>query len=591
MSRPSPHARIATASAATEALLVALGFALLTSVITWPQPVHLTTHAHGHHDTLFNMWRLSWIGHALSTPGTALFDAPIFVPARGTLAFSDAVLLQGVLAWPWLAAGLPVLPVYNVLQLGGMWASAAGAYVLARRLTGSRAAAFVAGIVFGFAPYRIAHAMHLELQWSQWMPLTLWALHRTWDGGRLRDGAMTGAFLALQFLSCIYYGVFLALFLVLLAPALLWWRRPAAFGRVAAALALGALVAIPPVAAYGLPYRSNQQELGGRSPDEIAHWSARPRSYLAVPPENRLYGALLHRFGTPEGQLFPGLAALVLACGAVLARRHASSPPAEATTPRRTAAVYAWGLAWAVMLSLGTHTPVYGAVLRAVPPLDGLRAPARFGMLVLLALSVLAALGFRAWRERVRAGSDARRHVTLTAAVVLLLVAEYASHFGPLHPWPREAPLYARWLEAQPAGVVIELPVPRANALPLHEAEWSYIGRFHNQPLANGYSGYYPPPYIELIESLARFPSWESLTALGRRGVRYVVLHEDRYEPDEFLALLGRIDGYSCLERVGRIPDRAYPVTIYLLCGAAREEREGRQLPAFRPAAPPGSAD
>ncbi len=597
MSRVTTHAQPATAPTAREALLVALGLALLTVVITWPQAAHLTTSAHGHHDTLFNMWRLSWISHALSTTGTPLFDAPIFVPVTGTLAFSDAVLLQGVLAWPWIVAGVPVLTVYNVLQLGGMWGSALGAYVLARYLTGSRTAAFIAGVVYGFAPYRMEHAMHLELQWSQWMPLTLWALHRTWDGGRLRDGALTGVFLALQFLSCIYYGVFLVLFLVLLAPALLWCRRPAGIGRVAAALALGAVIAIPPVVAYGLPYRANQQALGGRSPDEIAHWSAQPRSYAAVPPENRLYGALLHRFGTPEGRLFPGLAALGLAAGVVVARRRTAGVLPDGGSSRRMSVVYAWGLAWAVVLSFGTHTPVYAAMLRVVPPLDGLRAPARFGMLVLLALSVLAAFGFCAWRKRLEGTSDdalsdaparrSRRRLAAAVGVVLLLVAEYATQFGPLHPWPTEAPLYARWLGAQPRGVVIEFPVPRSNALPLHEAEWSFIGRFHGQPLANGYSGYYPRPYIELIESLVRFPSGESLRALGRRGVRYVVLHEDRYEPGDFLALLGRIDGHPCLERVGRVPDRTYPVTIYLLCDAVRDGGEERQLPAQLPAAPP----
>src|SRR5690606_12484358 len=141
-----------------------------------------------------------------------------------------------------------------------------------------RAAAFIAGVIFGFAPYRLDHAMHLELQWSQWMPLTLWSLHRTWTHARLRDGALAGVFIALQFLSCIYYGIFLAIFLVLLVPALLWWRLPARPVRTAAALLLGAAIAVPPVLAYGLPYRANQQELGGRSDAEIAHWSARPRS-------------------------------------------------------------------------------------------------------------------------------------------------------------------------------------------------------------------------------------------------------------------------------------------------------------------------
>ena len=37
----------------------------------------------------------------------------------------------------------------------------------------------IAGIVFAFVPYRFEHYMHMELQWTMWMPWAFWALHRT----------------------------------------------------------------------------------------------------------------------------------------------------------------------------------------------------------------------------------------------------------------------------------------------------------------------------------------------------------------------------------------------------------------------------
>src|SRR6185295_12012541 len=45
------------------------------------------------------------------------------------------------------------------------------------------------------APYRIEHFSHLELQWTVWMPLTLWAVHRTFDEGTRRSGVLAGLFL------------------------------------------------------------------------------------------------------------------------------------------------------------------------------------------------------------------------------------------------------------------------------------------------------------------------------------------------------------------------------------------------------------
>ncbi len=46
-------------------------------------------------------------------------------------------------------------------------------FVLARHLIGAMAPALVAAAIFTMAPYRIEHFMHLELQWTMWMPLTL----------------------------------------------------------------------------------------------------------------------------------------------------------------------------------------------------------------------------------------------------------------------------------------------------------------------------------------------------------------------------------------------------------------------------------
>ena len=61
------------------------------------------------------------------------------------------------------------------------------------------------------APYRIEHFMHLELQWTMWMPLTLWALHRAIVERSWRLSALGGLFIWLQMISCVYYGIFLAI--------------------------------------------------------------------------------------------------------------------------------------------------------------------------------------------------------------------------------------------------------------------------------------------------------------------------------------------------------------------------------------------
>ena len=558
-----------------EWLGIALVFALLTAAVTWPQPGYITTHAHEHEDALFSMWRLSWIAEALTTHPAQLFNAPIFHPEPRTLAYSDAVLLQGLAATAALSAGAPLLATYNVLLLAGPWLSALGMYLLLRSLLdGPRAAearsngvppqsaappcstgrvwpALVGGVIFGLLPYRIDHIMHLELQWSQWMPLACWSLHRTVATGRLRDGALAAVFVLAQFLSCIYYGMFLSLALAVSAPLLLLTRRRAPVLAIGRALLVGGALCAVPLAAYVAPYRANQQALGGRAVSEIDVWSASPASFVSAPPENRLYGKATAPYGGSERRLFPGLLALLLGGIGLWAARQ-----------RIDAWMYVAVLVTSAVLALGTRTPVYGVVLSLLPPLRGLRVPARFGMVMALALAVLAGLG-TSWVLS-RTGRPTWRH-TLGLLLVCGLVLEYASVVGPLRPWVQRAPVYALWLREQPAGGVLELPAPRPWEVPLYEPEWSLLARFHRQRLVNGYSGYYPRSYLDLLNSLVHFPDAGSLETLHAHGVRYIVVHEDRYLPVDFLEFDSRLRRAPGITPVGYFPDRRYPAAIFTL--------------------------
>src|SRR3954470_24544267 len=197
----------------------------------WPQVVHLGTAASHHEDVFFNMWRLGWVAHALAKSPARVLDGNIFFPEPRTLTFSDAMPVESVLATPLLWSGVQPVLVHNLMLLGGIILSAAGIFVLAARLTGSTMAGITAGIIFAFVPYRFDHFMHLELQWTTWMPWAFWALHRTLEGGGLKYGALLGVFVSLQMLSSIYYGVFLIPLLALVTVVILvprFWTARAA---------------------------------------------------------------------------------------------------------------------------------------------------------------------------------------------------------------------------------------------------------------------------------------------------------------------------------------------------------------------------
>jgi len=191
-------------------LVLAAIFAAVWAVVCWPQPQVLATKAYPHQDVYFNMWRLEWLAHASIHQPLHLLDGNMFYPETRTLTYSDAVLVEGAFAAPFIWLGFPPVLVQNLMIFGAMIASACAMFALVRYLTGSTGGAVLAGIAFGFAPYRFEHVMHLELQWAMWSPLAFLFLHRTFETGRIKYGLLTGLMIALQMLSSIYYGVYLS---------------------------------------------------------------------------------------------------------------------------------------------------------------------------------------------------------------------------------------------------------------------------------------------------------------------------------------------------------------------------------------------
>ena len=100
---------------------------------------------------------------------------------------------------------------------------------------------------------------------------------------------MAGIFLWLQLLSCVYYGVFLAIAMSALAVLLVVQRRDNAPIAIAW-LALGAAIAVVLTLPYARPYLANARLLGGRDVEEIVRFSARLINYLASPSQNWIWG-------------------------------------------------------------------------------------------------------------------------------------------------------------------------------------------------------------------------------------------------------------------------------------------------------------
>ena len=531
-----------------------LVFTALTAVMTYPQALHLHDGVHDDGDPLLNTWTLAWVAHQLPRAPARLFDANIFYPERKTLAFTETLLLPGVVAAPLHWVGVAPLLVHNLVLLSGFVVSGAGTALLVRSLTGNVAAAILAGIVFAFIPYRIDHLPHLQLQQTQCLPLALWAFHRLLASGRISDGVWFGLLVAGQVLSCMYYGLFLVPYLGIVCGTMLIADRTMAQRRLVA-LAAGGLVAIVAVFPLARAYLSAGQIVGERGRAEVTDGSAQVHNYLAPPEQNLLYGDLFHRFRDNERRLFPGFVAVALACVAFWPRKH------ENTKPTQKAFVLAWfrgdprgayllGLLVAFDISLGFNGFTYPLLYDNIRPFRGLRIPARMGLLVAFSLAVLAGYGVVRLTELTRTAS-ARRALVVLLGVAML--AEYASKPLTLQiipTGPSEA--YAdivKDLDDSPTASIFEYPTSTP-----HDPTYMYYSTFHWQNLVNGYAGFFPPWYGRLNVAMERFPDDASVAMVKAHGARYILVHGERLIGNRYRRLTDQLDAWPGLTLVSRRP-------------------------------------
>ena len=118
-------------------------------MVTWPLARDLSHNVAGDFgDPLFNSWALAW--DATHLFGRGWWNANIFSPQPLALAYSDHLAAQALQVLPiYRWSGNPILS-YNVALLATFVLSGVGMFLLARDLTGSRSAAWVAGLAYTF---------------------------------------------------------------------------------------------------------------------------------------------------------------------------------------------------------------------------------------------------------------------------------------------------------------------------------------------------------------------------------------------------------------------------------------------------------
>ena len=389
---------------------VGLGLVVLAFVLTWPlftpNPLDRRWIAPGDFSDQFYPWA-HYVGQELRARRLPLWNpfvfgghpfqadpqTAVFYPVSSGI---DVLLGRGGLPYWALELELPVH--FSV--------AAIGAFLLARRVSGSALGGVVAGLAFGFGGFLTSYpAQQLAmLRSAAWLPLVLYGIELALGGGG-RPGWLLGA--GITYALVVLAGhTQTAMFVAYLVAAYgLWraterglgwrWAVVAAVAPLAVGLGLAAVQLWPTLELVAISTRAQLAY-------DAAAYGYDPRA---------LFGILLPVW-RGEKALYVGVAPLALAA---LALRRPRSPQLF------WAIVALFGL----LVSVGGHTFLYRALWLVAPGWSAFRDQERTALIWSLAVAVLAAHGVAVLQA---AGGDAlrwwRRWLAASAVGAFALAAE-----------------------------------------------------------------------------------------------------------------------------------------------------------------------
>ena len=476
---------------------------------TWPlasDPDRLSRH---NDDEWLNAWAVSWIARQIVRDPLNLFEANMFYPTEDAYTHTEPLIVPGLMGAPLRWFGASAILTYNLLLLAGLTLTGLAMYWLIVAWTGDPWAGVLAGAVLAFSTAMLTRLPQLQALHLYTLPLAVLSFDRLVRRCRTSDAFRLGLCVLGAALTSGYLVVLVTVALggALVARAPELWSRQGAGGLLR--LAAAALVTLTVLLLLLSPYLAAQ---GSRplSPD-AANIGTALLSYLSTAARLH-YELWSHALFQQRGALFPGVIAILLAGTALVARR---SVPCGIR--RMLVAVALVG----GVLSLGPLTPVYEWAYFLIPPVQSLRVPSRFGILVVFAVAALAGIGLAALRARCRR--------TIVAVGALAAITVECLHAPiPYRPVEYDAPIH-RALRAFGLGAILELPLYSGGGGSHQNAWYLLASTKHWRPMVAGYGNIRPAGYDDLARVLSTFPSASAVSRLRSLGVTYVVVHTSRH--------------------------------------------------------------
>jgi hypothetical protein len=564
-------------------LLVLLFFTILALLMTWPLITQIGSVYAGNNEDLWTFqWDNWWTRYALQHGLNLLFTPVQFYPIGVSLA-AHSLSFYNSLLWIPLAALFGDIAAYNLTVLLTFILSGYTMYKLVEYLLHdargrkqdtpseeqavlsttsnqqrTTLSALIAGIIFAFAPYHFSQSLgHVSLASVQWFPLlALFILKATRETRRRHIvwiGLTTLLITATRLQFLVLGGVVFAIFILVdwLVLRRDWTRG--AWARLIVGAALGLLLSLPILLpAAGLFTQA-------ATPDELIAdeqtWGQTDLAAYFVP---MTYHPLLGPIVQPLYKNFVknrawmpylGIAPLLLAVWGALRQKRRALP-------------------WVVIglfsftMALGPHLRVNGvninlplpyALIGDRFPLNTLRSPDRYNLMLALALAPLAAWGASDLLARVKARAERksgalRSHRAVYAIGLVIGVVILFEYLGV--PYPTMPPLptspFQTQLAQDPANyAVLDVPLDRSDT-----KRYLYYQTQHQKSTVQGRVARVPTEAYALYNQIPLLKAWarsinavrppdlgSQLKLLADQNVRYIILHKDLTPPEAVTSL------------------------------------------------------
>ncbi len=521
---------------------------LLAIVMTWPAAGRLGTHIPGSEgDAWVHLWTFNWVKTALQSGQNVYFSNELFYP-------QGVSLIQHNFAWFHIALWLPLqglvgeAAAYTLVFVGGFAFTGVTTFFLAKYLTGSQPAAFIAGFIAAFWPYNLSHHNHPNLIFIGFIPVALYLIDRLIKLPNRKNTVNLAIAVAL-------IGIVRWQHFAYAAPLLIgfwlwrWWEtkphkqqrwlfiwRDKRIRQTAVALIIGTLVMSPLLLPYSLPLFSQSLSFTGLNASEIATGSTDLLAYLTPSRYHPLWGEwafnhtanfLINRVFTP----FLGYTTLGLLGAGILWRRKAIRG-------------WLWMAGILILLALGPILMINGAPFIRLPFswLENsffaavVRRPDRFNVMLSIPVAVAAAYGFQAIQLRLKNSYKMLFTVLITGLILFEYIVTFPTFPLTMPSW------YTTLLEKVQTAAILDLPMHNRT----FDEQYMYYQMYHGKALVGGHVSRPPNEAFQFINQIPMIQAdiWgeppesvlnvgSQLKQLASNEIDYVILHKQFLSQDK----------------------------------------------------------